>query len=324
MYYWLIPLCIVGGLTILTLLTSAVCFFKVFYAFRQKRREEYPIPPGKEYEPYREQMIQWIKQTRAMLHTVHYITSYDGKRLRAKFFEYEKGAPIEILFHGYKGEAERDLSGGVSRCHSLGHSALIVDQRAAGGSEGRVITFGAKESRDCISWVDYTIKSIDSNAKIILTGISMGASTVMMASAETLPENVIGVLADCGYTSTGAIIKKVIKDMGLPPKLLYPFVRLGALLFGGFDPDGNSPLSAMKKCSLPVIFFHGEADGFVPADMSRENYEACASAKKRLVLIKGADHGLAFPKDQELYLGELREFFPAEERAHLQSDCILQ
>ena len=310
MYYWLIPLIAVGGLALVALITSAVCFFMIFFAPRRKETEEFPIPPGKEYLPYKDRMIEWTKQTRALGGEHHSIVSHDGLKLTARYFPYGKGAPIEILFHGYKGNAERDLSGGVDRCHRLGHSAFIVDHRAAGGSDGRVITFGAKESRDCLRWVDYVISNVDKDARIILTGISMGAATVLIASGEELPKNVIGVLADCGYTSTRDIIKKVIRDMKLPAGLLYPFARLGALLFGRFDPDRLSPVSAMEKCKVPVIFFHGEADGFVPCEMSVRNYEVCASQKKRLVTTPGAAHGLCFPKDEEGYLRALREFFP--------------
>ena len=122
------------------------------------------------------------------------------------------------------------------------------------------------------------------------------------------PENVVGVLADCGYTSAREIIKKVMRDMHLPANLFYPFVRLGAIIFGKFDPDSNSPIEAMKKTKLPVIFFHGDTDDFVPHSMSVENFEACGTEKK-MVTISGAGHGLAFPVDREKYLFEARDFF---------------
>ena len=41
----------------------------------------------------------------------------------------------------------------------------------------------------------------------------MGAATVMMASNLSLPKNVIGILADCGYDSPRNIIKKYIYDI---------------------------------------------------------------------------------------------------------------
>ncbi len=289
--------------------TALVCFFKIFFSKRQKPKEEYPIPPGRAYQAHREQMIEWIKQIRSMPYTDLSITSFDGLTLRGKYYECKKGAPIEILFHGYKGTSERDLCGGVSRCFSLGHNALMVDHRASGNSEGRVITFGAKECRDCLGWIDKVISDIDKDAKIILTGISMGAATVMMAAGKELPKNVIGVLADCGYTSTEDIVKKVMRDMKLPPRLLYPFARLGARLFGGFDPNKDSPIRAMERCHLPIIFFHGDSDRYVPCSMSERNFAACVSDKKRLVITKGAEHGLCFPTNTEEYLSEMREFF---------------
>jgi len=150
--------------------------------------------------------------------------------------------------------------------------------------------------------------------KLILTGISMGASTVLMAAGNPLPENVIGILADCGFNSAKDIIKKVIRQLGLPPKISYPFVKLGARLYGGFDLEETSAEEAMKKCTKPVIFFHGESDDFVPCDMSRINYEACA-AKKRLVTIPGAGHGLSYAIAPEAYLTALREFFGPEASA---------
>ena len=309
MEYLLIPSAIVLGAAVLVLLGAFATFMIIFFSPRKKYRDEYPTPDGAIYDPYREQMIEWIKEARALPHTKVHVTSHDGLRLSGKYFEYEKGAPIEILFHGYKGTAERDLCGGVNRCFRLGHSALIVDQRGGGESEGRVITFGAKERLDCLAWIDYVIGNIDPDARIILTGISMGASTVLMATSLELPENVIGVLADCGYSSTKGVIKKVMRDMKLPAGLLYPIVRLGARLFGGFDPNTPSPLESMSVCRLPVIFFHGDTDDYVPHRMSEENFAACLSERKRLVTVHGAGHGLAFPVDMELYLKEAGDFF---------------
>ena len=289
------------------LATALVCFLKIFYSPR-KKWPEYPVPMGEIYEPHHEQMIKWIKEARALPHTEVSIRSFDGLKLCGTYYEFQKGAPIDILFHGYHGSAEQDLSGGVYRCQRLGHNVLIVDHRAAGKSEGRVVTFGINESRDALAWVHYVIENIDPDAKILLGGISMGAATVMMASAMDLPANVVGTVADCGYTSAKDIIKKVIREMHLQDNLLYPFVRLGARLYGGFDPDSNSPIASMPNCRVPVIFFHGDTDAFVPQSMSEENFAACA-APKHLVITPGAGHGLCFPIDVDTYVREIENFF---------------
>jgi fermentation-respiration switch protein FrsA (DUF1100 family) len=64
----------------------------------------------------------------------------------------------------------------------------------------------------------------------------------------------------------------------------------------------------MGACKLPVIFFHGDADDFVPYYMSKAVYDACAGPK-RLVVIPGADHGLSYPAAPERYLQEVADFF---------------
>jgi fermentation-respiration switch protein FrsA (DUF1100 family) len=292
-------------------LGAYVCYRITFYSSPKRpeaHREEYPIPNGKEYEPFRQQIIDWIKFARALPYREVSIQSHDGLTLRGRYYEFSPDAPIELMIHGYRGWGERDMSGGVYRCQRLGHNALVIDQRASNESDGTVITFGILEQRDCRLWVDYIVDHINPNAKIILTGISMGASTVMLMSSQELPKNVVGVLADCGYTSNKEIIQKVMRDIKLPPKLLYPLVKMGARLYGKFDLDERSPIEEVQRSRLPILFFHGDADGFVPHSMSIQNYEACVTSK-RLVIIKGAGHGLSFPVDPETYLREMQEFF---------------
>ena len=308
LYVWII-LSIAAFLTLASLALAYVCYFRIFRSPRVQSRDRYEIPEGAIYDEHREKLVGWMKNAEKLAHRAVSARSFDGLLLHGEYYECEKGAPLEILFHGYRGTAFRDLSGGVARCFALGHNALIIDHRGSGASEGKVTTFGIFERRDCLAWMDFAIREWGSDVRIILTGISMGAATVMMAAGEALPRNVIGVLADCGYTSARAIIEKVMRDMKFPAKFIYPFARLGAKLFGGFDPDETSPIEAMGRCKVPVIFFHGDADDFVPYAMSLENYEACTS-KKRLVTIRGAGHGLAFPVDEETYLCELRAFFP--------------
>ena len=151
------------------------------------------------------------------------------------------------------------------------------------------------------------IERFGNDVRIVLTGISMGAATVMLASSENLPENVISVLADCGYSSAKEMIKKVIKEMKLPPSLLYPFVRLGGLIFGHFDVEKASPYKSVQNAKVPIIFFHGGNDDYVPFNMSEKLYKVCISQKK-LVIIPNAYHGVAYPENPTMYIDAIKEF----------------
>ena len=290
---------------------SYYCFYITFFVKRKKgvaNDSVLDLPQGKDYDVFHDEMARLATETRNTPYEEFCIKSFDGLSLYGKFYQYKEGAPIEIMFHGYRGSAERDMCGGMQRCRALGRSALIVSQRGSGKSEGNVITFGIKEHRDCLSWIDFVIKHFGSDVKIILAGISMGASTVLMAAGKPLPQNVVGVLADCGFSSAKEIICDVIKKMGIPPKLAYPFVKLGAKIYGGFNLEETSACEAMKNATVPIIFFHGEADGFVPCYMSQRNFDACGSEKK-FVTMKDAAHGLCYLVEPQRYVDSIKEFF---------------
>ena len=306
----LILLCIAIFLILLTLLVTYLCFRIVFYVPRNKKMssDSVPLPEGAIYEPYHPLMKKWILEARNYPHEDYYIRSHDGLTLHAKYYEYAPDAVTEIMFHGYRGSAERDLSGGIQRCFALGRNVLLVDQRTSCGSEGNVISFGINEHRDCLAWVDFAVDHFGSDVKLVLTGISMGASTVLMAAGKPLPKNVVGVLADCGFSSPKGIIRKCAKDLHYPVALIYPFIKLGARIYGHFDLEEYSPMEAMKTCKIPVIFFHGEDDDYVPCYMSCELYNCCASPKK-LVTIPGAGHGLVYLVDNQKYFQSVVEFF---------------
>ncbi len=312
-----ITLGIIGGIALIVLTVSLICYFMAFYSPSRKeyKPEEYKFQLEELYAPYRQDMIKWMRDARTLNPTTLKIKSHDGLTLVGKYYEYKKGAPIEILFHGYKGNGERDLSGGIERCFKIGRNAIIVDQRGAGKSDGHTISFGINEHKDAIRWAEYVVEHFGKDTKIILAGVSMGAATVLMASGRELPENVVCILADCGYTSPKEIIMKTIKEMKLPPKIMYPFVKLGARLFGGFRLDEYSPMEAVKSSKTPTIFIHGTNDDFVPYYMSEKMYKEC-TALKSLAPIEGAGHGLAYPVNKELYLKAIMDFEKEWNKTH--------
>ena len=315
MQAWVWILVAAGVAALLFFTVAYFCFFKVFYSTSKQKRgngEEYPIPDGHIYEAFRPRMIKWLDMARSLPYRACSIVSHDGLTLRGKYYECKPGATIELLMHGYRGNAERDMSGAIERCFRLGHNALLIDQRAAGASDGHVITFGINESRDCLRWVEYIHNEIDEKAPIIIAGVSMGAATVMIAAGdENLPSYVVGALADCGYSSARDIIQKVMAEHHYPVKLTYFFARLGGKLFGHFDVEERVPIEQVKKARVPIIFLHGDDDDFVPLQMSIDCHAVC-STKKHLTVIPGAGHGLAFPVDEDGYLAEVGKFFGME------------
>ena len=291
---------------LLTILLISYVTFRMTFRFTDGANRELYYELDGELDEIKKKKRMLIERLDSIPYEDVYIESYDGLRLHACYYHVCDTAPLAIQFHGYKSMAGRDFSGGAYECISRGHNVLLIDQRAHGESSGKVITFGAKERYDVMSWIDYSLSRFGKDIKIMLYGISMGAATVLMASELGLPRNVYGIVADCPYSSTRAIVKKVMRDMRLPARLFYPLVRLGAMIFGGFDPDAASPISAVKNTDIPILLIHGDGDSFVPCEMSDEiskNGKTVTYLK-----VKDATHGLSYLYDYDAYMGAFDKF----------------
>jgi hypothetical protein len=119
MQAWVWILVAAGVAALLFFTVAYFCFFKVFYSTSKQKRgngEEYPIPDGHIYEAFRPRMIEWLDMARSLPYRACSIVSHDGLTLRGKYYECKPGATIELLMHGYRGNAERDMSGAIERC----------------------------------------------------------------------------------------------------------------------------------------------------------------------------------------------------------------
>lgn len=278
-----------------------------FGADAKRLTDDNEIPNEEKYKDYAEGIhrnIQMIKETESEEWT---ITAQDGIKHVGRYYHNADNAPVVIMFHGYRSSAVRDGMGAFKVCRECGYNILMVDQRAHRKSGGKCITFGVKERYDCVDWINQVCKKCGKDTKIILIGLSMGASTVMMAAGLDLPENVRGIIADCGYSTPKDIIKTVIKMLKLPVRLAYPLVRLSAKIYGKFDLESASATEALAKSKVPILLIHGEADDFVPCEMSRANYEACAS-EKELFTVPEAGHGMSYLTDVDGYMSKFKGF----------------
>ncbi len=267
----------------------------------------YDLPPEEQYDPYRETMTALIREMDAVPFEAAEITGYDGAKLYGRCYPARDGAPVLIGFHGFKSTALRDMCGAGKLARQMGLNAIFVDQRSHGKSDGKTISFGVKERFDCLSWAKYAAQRWP-GSPIVLVGVSMGAATVLMSSDLDLPPEVKGIIADCPYSDPSAIIKKVGRDsMGAASILLYPFILLGAKLYGGFGLTAAAPVKAVRHAKVPILLIHGEDDRFVPCDMSREIYDACVSPKTR-VTIPNAPHAIAYILDPDKYAQAVRSF----------------
>lgn len=237
------------------------------------------------------------------------ITSFDGLKLHADLLKLNDSKKFAVVFHGYHSSYRGDFSICLPFYRELGFNLLLVDQRSHGRSEGRYLSYGILEKYDCRDWARELVRRFGEDCQIVLSGMSMGASTVMMATGLELPPQVKAITADCGFTSGFDIVKNTAKSINrYIPDFVIDTTNLFCRIFAGFDLRDDNTQLALQKCKVPVLFIHGTHDTFVPCEMTLRSYAACKS-EKQLLTVAGAGHGMSYLIDEPLVKKTMKEFF---------------
>ena len=264
---------------------------------------------GTDWEKYFPLMEERKKYVLAQEHRDVYLTSFDGLKLHATYFPAENAEnKLVICFHGYTGEGLSNHVAIADYFLKRGYAMLMPDARAHGGSEGEYIGFGCLDRKDALSWIDWAIGECGHNVRILLHGTSMGGATVLMASGLRLPENVKGIVSDCGFTSPKEVFTHVLHHMYHLPA--FPAIQGADVLnrrLAGYGMDECNASREVRKATVPILFIHGSADTFVPCSMCYEIYENCSSPKE-LLIVEGAAHAESYYKEMEAYENALTKF----------------
>lgn len=226
------------------------------------------------------------------------ITAKDDARLFADLIPPEQGHRWVILLHGYK-RTRAKVRNYACFYAEQDFGILMPDLRGHGKSEGAYLGMGWLDRTDLREWAGW-LASLDPNAEIVLHGISMGAAAAMMASGESLCENVRAVIADSGYTSVWDQFSNVTKSYtGLPEFPLMYTASFAAKLLAGYSYTEASALEQVRKSPLPILFIQGKGDTFVYPEMAEQLYAAHPNGE--LLLIDDAAHGQAMYYQPEQY-----------------------
>lgn len=305
------------GLAFAGMLTAAsvggIVYFYGRTMKRQRTKMERTIKmAGTDWSQYSEMLAKRKEFMLAQPHEDVYITTFDDLRLHGVFFPAINDAcdkkRVVICLHGYTSRSLQDFTGLTDYYFRNGYAMLQLDARAHGESEGEYVGFGCLDRKDLVRWIDWVLKNCGEDIEIILHGISMGASTALMASGLELPKQVKGIVSDCAFTSPKEVFTHVLHTMYHLPA--FPFIPGADVLnriFAGYGTDECNAKREVAKTNIPTLFIHGEKDTFVPAYMCQELYDCCASEKK-MMIVKGAAHGESYYKDTKAYETALDEF----------------
>lgn len=278
--------------------TAAAAYFgSMYHLFSGKKSVVYDHL-NKGNSPHRQAVEPLLAEIEAMPMEDVYVQSFDGLQLHGRWYPAQEARRTLVLVHGWRGSCSYDFAGMVEYLHNSGCNLLLADQRSHGGSQGKIISYGLLERFDAQTWAGYAAGLAD--LPIFLYGVSMGASTVLMASGLSLDPHVKGIIADCGFTSPEESIKSVLKRDGMAVEPAFTVANKLFKAQTGYNYNDYSTLDAMEVNTLPVLFIHGSADRLVPCSMTIESYNAC-KAPKELLIVPDAGHAMSAFKDPELY-----------------------
>lgn len=293
------------GFVILFIILAVITMYRlIFFSPRKGQISDSTLVGSKNFQHYEEMMKENILSFMAKGYEDVYIDSFDKLKLHARYYEEHKTNKIAILMHGYKGTAYRDFNCISKIIFENGYNILLLDQRAHGTSEGHVITFGVRESKDLLSWLDY-VKERFINHEILLVGVSMGGHTVLNISDKISKD--IKIIADCPYASPKEILVSTIKSIHLPVFIFYPLLNLTSHIFAHESLNKTSAYNSIKNSDNKILIMHGDKDHVIPYTISKKLADTYPR-KIRYEVFKNADHGASALVDFDRYQRVVKEF----------------
>ncbi|ARF17409.1 alpha/beta hydrolase [Sporosarcina ureae] len=250
--------------------------------------------------------IDWVEQQE--FEEMH-MPSRDGVDLTGYYLAAKQPTDkLVILTHGYLGRAKQMGLYGQYYHEELGHNIFMPNARGHGKSGGDYYGFGWPDRLDVMDWTELLVEEMGTQTQVIYHGLSMGAATVLMASGENLPKQVKAIIADSPYQSVYQLFAYQLDRMfHLPAFPLLDNMSLLTSARAGYSLKEADALSAVQRATVPILYIHGNADTFVPTEMTKELYEKTKSDAE-LFLVDDANHGEAFVMEQEEYKRKVDEF----------------
>jgi len=215
-----------------------------------------------------------------------------------------------IYSHGLF-RSRRELLDRAMELWRQGYGALLYDSRNHGASGSARVSLGYNERLDVEAAVRYLRDEVHSNDRIVLFGISMGATAALLAAAET--PDVAAVVSDSSFLSFDHTIDHHLKIfLHLPVFPIGSELKFFIQRRAEFDGSALDALGAVKRIGdRPVMFIAAANDKRMPPEIAGQLYQACSSAKRDLLVIEGPGdnvHGHGYQANSKLYIERVGKF----------------
>lgn len=216
------------------------------------------------------------------------------------------GAPWALVLHGGPGTDHTQVLDVACALSLRGYRVLTPDLYAHGKSEGTITSLGLREAEDVRTWIDWIMLE-DMDARIVCFGQDEGGVALLLAAAQGLPEGVVAVAADSAYASVRARAHDLLAQAGFS-RLDERLLDAAYALANGASLAQGEVAQRIAGASVPLLLIHGTGDTQVLAWQS-EDIAHAAGERAQLLLVEGAEHGMARFLETQTYYDALLGFF---------------
>lgn len=304
-----IALIVIAGVIILLALALLIGSIVAFNKILGRRKDgamkgEYP-------EKYAVD-VTWFDSVSDKIKTLE-LTAYDGVKLRAILLSHadendgKKPSRVAVMQHGYWA-SPRAMQPYAQIFFDMGYDILLPAARGHSISDGDFVGMAWIDRFDYLRWIAKTVELYGETVSIVSIGVSMGGATVIAAAGMNPPPQLKCVIDDCGFSSQRDEYYACLKNVPLPKPLALLPLAIGVRLKCGYSVYEADITQFARNMKIPALFIHGSADAFVPCELGKKLFEACASPEKDMFIVDGAIHAAAYATDKQRYTDKLVGF----------------
>jgi len=200
-----------------------------------------------------------------------------------------------------------------------GFAVLAFDMRGSGDSSSAPTSLGYYEQRDVLGAVDFLqtgampYPNLGRPKAIGGWGVSMGASTLLLAAAQD--PALRAIVSDSAYADIVPILQREIPARAHLPSAFTPGILEAAQTMYGIDFYAVKPSAVVAQIApRPILFIHGAADTYVPPSNMTALAQAAAqghNARVQTWLVPKATHAQAYHAAGQAYVDRIVAFFTA-------------
>lgn len=191
------------------------------------------------------------------------INTSDNCELVGYLTKCENSVGCILLSHGVSCN-HGTMLGHVDFLKKHGYDVFLIDQRGHGNSSKAISTFGIKEKKDMVLWLDYLKKLNYKNIGVF--GHSMGASIALLTCNEAIRPDFI--IAEAAFSNFNHLVKWQLKKKRVPYffTIILSFI---CKIVHGLNLEDINVIDAIKDSNIPILFIHGAEDDLIPCEMSK-------------------------------------------------------